>query len=133
MASSTILIFSQLIFTTPDNHESIQRAAFTRLAAVFWCPRVQELSRVTVMRVSIRNGCCVHTQVRGKGLLNAVVIKEEGGVRAWDVCMRMKDMGLLAKPTHGDVIRLAPPLTITEPQLMAAAEIVKEAILSFDA
>ena len=47
--------------------------------------------------------------VRGKGLLNAVVIKEQGGVTAGDVCMRLRDNGLLAKPTHGDIIRFAPP------------------------
>ena len=70
--------------------------------------------------------------MRGKGLLNAVVIKEDGGVRAWDVCMRMKEMGLLAKPTHGDIIRLAPPLTITEQELTQAATVIKEAIVSFD-
>ena len=50
--------------------------------------------------------------MRGKGLLNAVVVREEGGVRAWDICLRLRDNGLLAKPTHGDIIRLAPPLTV---------------------
>lgn len=53
-------------------------------------------------------------------------------MRAWDVCIRMKEMGLLAKPTHGDIIRLAPPLTITEEQVMAAAAIIRDAIVSFD-
>lgn len=71
-------------------------------------------------------------QVRGKGLLNAVVIKEQDGVKAYDVCLRMKQLGLLAKPTHGDIIRLAPPLVINEQQILEAAGIIREAILSFD-
>lgn len=70
--------------------------------------------------------------VRGKGLLNAVIIRPKNGKEAWDVCMKMRDMGVLAKPTHGDIIRFAPPLVITEEQLRAAIEIIKEAILSFE-
>ena len=70
--------------------------------------------------------------MRGKGLLNAVVIKEQDGVKAYDVCLRMKQLGLLAKPTHGDIIRLAPPLVINEQQILEAAGIIREAILSFD-
>ena len=71
-------------------------------------------------------------QVRGKGLLNAVVIQEQDGVKAYDVCLKMKELGLLAKPTHGDIIRLAPPLVINEQQILSAASIIREAILSFD-
>jgi ornithine--oxo-acid transaminase len=70
--------------------------------------------------------------VRGKGLLNAVVIRPKNGFEAWDVCVKMKDMGLLAKPTHGNIIRFAPPLVITETQLREALEIIKSAILSFE-
>jgi len=71
------------------------------------------------------------TLVRGKGLLNAIVIKPKNGKEAWDVCLRLRDNGLLAKPTHGDIIRFAPPLVITEEQLMACVDIIKETILSF--
>lgn len=70
--------------------------------------------------------------VRGKGLLNAVIIRPKNGKEAWDVCLKMRDLGLLAKPTHGDIIRFAPPLIITEAQLREAIEIIKEAILSFE-
>ncbi len=70
--------------------------------------------------------------VRGKGLLNAVVIRPKNGFEAWDVCVKMKDLGLLAKPTHGNIIRFAPPLVITETQLREAIEIIKKAILSFE-
>jgi ornithine--oxo-acid transaminase len=70
--------------------------------------------------------------VRGKGLLNAVVIRPKNGFEAWDVCVKMKDMGLLAKPTHGNIIRFAPPLVISEQQLREAIEIIKTAILSFE-
>ena len=71
------------------------------------------------------------TTVRGKGLLNAIVIKPTDGKVAWDVCLALKDNGLLAKPTHDDIIRFAPPLIITEEQLMECVEIIKKTILSF--
>ena len=70
--------------------------------------------------------------VRGKGLLNAIVIKPKNGKDAWDVCMKMRDNGLLAKPTHGDIIRFAPPLVITEDQLRECVNIIKTTLLSFD-
>jgi len=70
--------------------------------------------------------------VRGKGLLNAVVIRPKNGFEAWDVCVKMKELGLLAKPTHGNIIRFAPPLVISETQLREAIEIIKKAILSFE-
>ncbi len=69
--------------------------------------------------------------VRGKGLLNAVVIKPTGGMEAWDVCLRMAENGLLAKPTHGDIIRFAPPLVITEEQILDCVAIIRSSILSF--
>ena len=71
------------------------------------------------------------TLVRGKGLLNAIVIKPKNGKEAWDVCLSLRDNGLLAKPTHGDIIRFAPPLVITEEQLMECIAIIKKTILSF--
>jgi len=70
------------------------------------------------------------TAVRGKGLLNAIVIQEKDGIDAWDICLKLKDKGLLAKPTHGDVIRFAPPLVINEEQLKECIQIIKETIES---
>jgi ornithine--oxo-acid transaminase len=70
--------------------------------------------------------------VRGKGLLNAVVIRPKNGKEAWDVCLAMKDMGLIAKPTHGHIIRFAPPLIITEAQLMEAIVLIKKAFKLFE-
>ncbi len=64
-------------------------------------------------------------QVRGRGLLNAIVTKPVGGKTAWDICLRMKEHGLLAKPTHDDIIRFAPPLCINEQQLMEAIGIIR--------
>jgi len=72
------------------------------------------------------------TLVRGKGLLNAIVIKPKNGKNAWDLCLKMAENGLLAKPTHGDKIRFAPPLVITEEQLMECVEIIKKSVLSFE-
>ena len=69
--------------------------------------------------------------VRGKGLLNAVVIKPTDGKTAMDVCLKMAENGLLAKPTHDHIIRFAPPLVINEAQLLEACEIIEKSILSF--
>jgi len=69
--------------------------------------------------------------IRGKGLLNAMIIKPKNGKEAWDVCMKLRDNGLLAKPTHGHIIRFAPPLVINEDQIREAAKIIKDTILSF--
>ena len=70
--------------------------------------------------------------VRGKGLLNAVVIRPKNGKEAWDVCLAMKDNGVIAKPTHGHIIRFAPPLVITEKQLREAIGLIKESFKLFE-
>lgn len=70
--------------------------------------------------------------VRGKGLLNAVVIRPKGGKTAWDVCLAMRDKGLIAKPTHEHIIRFAPPLVINEAQLREAIGLIKEAFKLFE-
>lgn len=69
--------------------------------------------------------------VRGKGLLNAVGIKPREGKTAWDVCLALRDNGLIAKPTHEHIIRFAPPLVITEEQLREAMEIIKTTFKMF--
>ena len=69
--------------------------------------------------------------VRGKGLFCAMVITEKNGKTAWDVCMELMNNGLLAKPTHGDTIRFAPPLVITEQQLIACIDIIKKTVSQF--
>ncbi len=70
--------------------------------------------------------------VRGKGLLNAVLINDtEDSSTAWDICMKLRDNGLLAKPTHGNIIRFAPPLVMTEAQLMDCISIIKNTISDF--
>jgi ornithine--oxo-acid transaminase len=72
------------------------------------------------------------TLVRGKGLLNAMIIKEKDGISAWDVCLKLAENGLLAKPTHGDIIRFAPPLVITKEQILDCASIIKKTIESYN-
>jgi ornithine--oxo-acid transaminase len=70
--------------------------------------------------------------VRGKGLLNAIVINDtEDSSTAWDICMKLRDNGLLAKPTHGNIIRFAPPLVMNEEQLLDCVSIIKKTILEF--
>jgi ornithine--oxo-acid transaminase len=70
--------------------------------------------------------------VRGKGLLNAIVIRPKNGKEAWDVCMKMKENGLLAKPTHQHIIRFAPPLVITEEQVHEAVAIIRDSIIAVE-
>ena len=66
--------------------------------------------------------------IRGRGLLNAIVIKHENPDAAWDLCLILKENGLLAKPTHGDKIRFAPPLTITESEILEAVAIIEKSL-----
>jgi ornithine--oxo-acid transaminase len=76
----------------------------------------------------------VVSEVRGKGLLNAIVIKpKEDGRTAWDFCVSLKNLGLLAKPTHGDIIRFAPPLVINEEEIYWAVDKIKTIIEEFSA
>ena len=70
--------------------------------------------------------------VRGKGLLNAIVINDdEDSSTAWDICMALKEKGLLAKPTHGNIIRFAPPLVMTEDQMLDCVSIISKTIMAF--
>ena len=71
-------------------------------------------------------------KVRGKGLLNAILINDSPeSSTAWDICMKLKENGLLAKPTHGNIIRLAPPLVINKSQLLECIDIIKNTIANF--
>jgi ornithine--oxo-acid transaminase len=69
--------------------------------------------------------------IRGRGLLNAIVIEHENPEAAWDICLAMKDNGLLAKPTHGDKIRFAPPLIITKEQVLESVAIIAKSLKGF--
>ncbi len=72
------------------------------------------------------------TKVRGKGLLNAILINDTPDSKtAWNLCLQLKENGLLAKPTHGNIIRLAPPLVITEEQLLNCVRIIEKTVLEF--
>ena len=71
-------------------------------------------------------------EVRGRGLLNAITIRPKDGKTAWDVCLAMKDLGLIAKPTHGHIIRFTPPLVINEQQMREATGIIKKAFKTFE-
>ena len=71
--------------------------------------------------------------IRGKGLLNAIVINDsEDSSTAWDICMALRDNGLLAKPTHGNIIRFAPPLVITKEELLECVGIIENTLVSFE-
>ncbi|KAK1832318.1 pyridoxal phosphate-dependent transferase [Podospora conica] len=91
--------------------------------------RAEKLGRIFREGVEALGSPVVET-VRGKGLLNAVVIDEgrAGGRTAWDLCLLLKEKGILAKPTHGNIIRFAPPLVITEEQLRGAIKTIGEAL-----
>ncbi len=94
------------------------------------CERAEHLSKIFRDAMEAIDSPMIE-KVRGKGLLNAVIIKPTNGKEAWDVCVKMAENGLIAKPTHQHIIRFAPPLIITEGQLQDAIEIIKESILSF--
>ncbi len=77
--------------------------------------------------------CDLVTSVRGKGLLNAILINDtEDSDTAWNICLKLRDNGLLAKPTHGNIIRFAPPLVMTEEQILDCARIIIETLSSFE-
>jgi len=82
---------------------------------------------------AIAQECSLIKLVRGRGLLNAVIINDTPeSTTAWDLCVAMKDNGLLAKPTHGNIIRFAPPLVITEEQLDECLAIIRKTFLEFE-
>ena len=75
----------------------------------------------------------VAVKVRGRGLLNAVVVNDtEEGSLAWNICMKLRDNGLLAKPTHGNIIRFAPPLVMTEEQILDCVSIITKTFQEFE-
>ncbi len=77
-------------------------------------------------------GCDLVSLVRGKGLLNAIVINDsEDSSTAWDICLALRDNGLLAKPTHGNIIRFAPPLVMNREQLMDCVDIITNTLKKF--
>ena len=77
--------------------------------------------------------CSLVSKVRGKGLLNAILINDtEDSSTAWDICMALKENGLLAKPTHGNIIRFAPPLVMTRSQLMDCISIITTTLRQFE-
>ena len=86
-----------------------------------------------LLRKELKNLNSPHINIiRGKGLLNAIVIKHENKEASWDFCMELKENGLLAKPTHGDKIRFAPPLVITKEQIMECVEIIRKSLSVLD-
>jgi len=92
--------------------------------------RLGEIFRTEINNL-VKESALVKT-VRGKGLLNAILINDtEDSSTAWDICMKLLDNGLLAKPTHGNIIRFAPPLVMNEEQLMDCVSIIKKTILEF--
>lgn len=93
--------------------------------------RLGEVFRNEIRRVVEENELL--SLVRGKGLLNAVVINDHpGSATAWNLCIELKENGLLAKPTHGNIIRFAPPLVMTEEQLMDCVRIISTTVREFD-
>ena len=89
-------------------------------------PRGLEILKALVQKTDVVN------LVRGKGLLNAIVINDdEESETAWNICLKLKENGLLAKPPHGNIIRFAPPLVTTELQLLECCDIIEKTIIDF--
>lgn len=93
--------------------------------------RAEELGKIFREEMSRINSPLIR-QIRGKGLLNAIVIEPHEGKEAWDLCLKMVENGLLAKPTHGHIIRFAPPLVITEEELREAIAIIRDSIKALE-
>ena len=92
--------------------------------------RLGELFRQEMQRIISDNDLII--KVRGKGLLNAIVVNDSpDSDTAWRLCLALKENGLLAKPTHGNIIRFAPPLVMTEAQLHECVAIIENTIQSF--
>jgi ornithine--oxo-acid transaminase len=95
--------------------------------------RAEKLGKIFRARMNaLKDKCPFITTVRGKGLLNAIVITPlADGRTAWDLCVKLAENGLLAKPTHGDIIRFAPPLIISEEELDECCTIIESTVLAF--
>jgi ornithine--oxo-acid transaminase len=92
--------------------------------------RLGELFRNEMNRIIAQTDLV--TKVRGKGLLNAIIINDSPeSSTAWDICVALKENGLLAKPTHGNIIRFAPPLVMNEEQLMDCVSIIERTLMAF--
>lgn len=92
--------------------------------------RLGEIFRAEMNRIIASSDLI--TKVRGKGLLNAIIVNDTPDSKtAWELCVAMKENGLLAKPTHGNIIRFAPPLVMTEAQLMECVAIIEKTIMEF--
>lgn len=90
-----------------------------------------ELFRIEMNKYIANSGIC--QLVRGKGLLNAIVINDSpDSDTAWNICLKLRDNGLLAKPTHGNIIRFAPPLVMTEAQILDCVRIITETLKEFE-
>lgn len=104
---------------------SVAKAALEVIKEENLTERAYELGKIFRAKLNEIDSPFIKT-VRGKGLLNAVVIEPQNGKEAWDVCVKLKENGLLAKPTHQHIIRFAPPLVISENQLLEAVDIIKK-------
>jgi ornithine--oxo-acid transaminase len=86
-----------------------------------------------LLRKELKNLNSPHIEIiRGKGLLNAIVIKHKHQNAAWELCLKLKEKGLLAKPTHGDKIRFAPPLVISKEQILECVKIIAKSLKILD-
>lgn len=135
---SAVLCDDEIMMTIkPGEHGSTYGgnplACKVAIAALEVLKKEQLAERAEVMGTLLRNELrklnspFIET-VRGKGLLNAIVIKHPNPEAAWDLCLALKDNGLLAKPTHGDKIRFAPPLIITKEQVLDCVSIIEKSL-----
>ena len=142
MPVSTVLADDEIMLTIkPGEHGSTYGG--NPLSAAVAITSLQVLVEESLARNAANMGNLMRDQlkklnsplvsaVRGKGLLNAIEISHADPKAAWNICLLMKENGLLAKPTHGDKIRLAPPLVISREQVTEAVEIIAHSVLTFD-
>lgn len=142
MPVSAVLADDEIMMTIrPGQHGStfggfplacqVAKAALEVVEEEKLAERAEYLGKIFRDEMKKMNSPFVKT-IRGKGLLNAVVIEPHNGKEAWDVCLEMAKNGLLAKPTHQHIIRFAPPLVISEKELFDAIEIIKKSIKTLE-
>lgn len=141
MPVSAVLASDEIMLTIkPGEHGStfggnplacaVATAALQVLMDEQLAQRAEEAGEILRRELKAISSPLVQT-VRGKGLLNAIVIDESHGVSAYDICYEFKKRGLLAKPTHGNIIRFAPPLVITDEQLAECIAIIRDSLMHF--
>ena len=130
--SKTTFQYLQRFLRCVTNQENMNCLLDLQYSANTLFPYNKDLTYIEI-EYWARVGIILYLKKRNKGLLNAIVINDtEDSDTAWNICLKLAENGLLAKPTHGNIIRFAPPLVMTEKQLLECCHIIEQTILAFE-